>query len=372
MHRIHGIEIDIFQEGGFVAQSYIHAEERINSRPISERNEYGTFLFITDNNSAVSYSVSTKMEICPNCCRETVSDSYLLLNQLLANDCDILNEMDFNDFHDEENLFNIEKVRRQINLYLLSSEERKIEISKEFSFLIHQACRLGMSKEYVAQLLSSTDDFKLSQKKNLLRKDKNGWTPLHHACRYQPENQSNLMIKKELIKFLVEIAPEAVSVPDNVYRYPLHIAVDSQAVVLIPDDVSGLEHVCPYSQVSEEIVHFLLDAAVQKAPLTERTKYLELTPLHIALNRGASEGVIKLLLESDSKKSNVRTKSKVQCLPLHVGLEKKATFSVVDMLLLHYQAAIESKDAKDIYEKVDGRYPRKFLYCRIILFLEKF
>jgi hypothetical protein len=337
MRRIHGIELDTFQEGGFVAQSYIHAEETINSKPVSERNKHGTFLFLTDNNSAISYSVSTKMEIHPNCCRETVSDSYFLLHQLFADDCCILNHMHFNDFY-EDNLFDLDKVQRNIKIFLLSSERRKREALKDFPFLIHQACRVGISKENVSQLLSFTDDLN-SPQKNLLRGDKNGWTPLHHACRNQSEENA------DLIKYLVEIAPQAVLVPDNVGRCPLHIAVDSQS--------------------SEEIVRVLLDADDVKAPLIKQTKYLKQNALHIALNRGASEGVIKVLLDSDDKKLNVQMRSKVESLPLHIGLEKKAPFSVIEMLLLHHQAAIESKgesdDKIDVYQKLNGRYPRKFL-----------
>ena len=335
MDRIHGIEFDIFHEGGFVAQSYIHANETINSTSVSQGNDYGTFIFLTDNNLAVSYKVTTKMEIHHNSCRETVSDSYFLLYHLFANACDELNEMRFKEFYNNDNLFDTHRVRQGIEVFLLKPEAKKKEEWPKKPFLLHQACRLGMALDDIKKLVSLATDVK----ETLLRKDHNGWTPLHHVCRYQAVNIN-------LISYLIERTSEAVLVSDDLGRCPLHIAVDSGA--------------------QEDVIRKIIDAEEVKAPLTSHTKYLEQNPLHIALNRGASEGVIKILLESDSDNLNVQTKSKTLSLPLHIALEKESPYPVIKMLLLHHEVAMESKSKSnelkscDIYETLDGRFPRKY------------
>jgi hypothetical protein len=55
--------------------------------------------------------------------------------------------------------------------------------------------------------------------------DEFGWTTLHYACRFMPDNDS-------FIKKLLDESPSAADIPDRFNRYPLHLACCSQETSL--------------------------------------------------------------------------------------------------------------------------------------------
>ena len=116
----------------------------------------------------------------------------------------------------------------------------------------------------------------------------------------------------------------AVSKTDEYGRNPLHIAVD--------------------------IIKLLLGA--DKAIGNFRTKHLRQLPLHIALNRGCHdtiENVVKELIDVDEEGSNIRTKTAIGRLPLHIAIEKKLPIGVIELLL--------GADAMAVYVMFNGKLP---------------
>ena len=55
--------------------------------------------------------------------------------------------------------------------------------------------------------------------------DQFGWTTLHYACRFMPDNDY-------FIKKLLDESPSAADIPDRFNRYPLHLACCSQETSL--------------------------------------------------------------------------------------------------------------------------------------------
>jgi hypothetical protein len=61
---------------------------------------------------------------------------------------------------------------------------------------------------------------------NLNQLDYYGWTSLHYACRFMPDNDS-------LVLMLLENSPDAAHMPDRFNRFPLHLACDSGTSVKV-------------------------------------------------------------------------------------------------------------------------------------------
>ena len=61
---------------------------------------------------------------------------------------------------------------------------------------------------------------------NLSQLDYYGWTSLHYACRFMPDNDS-------LVLMLLENSPDAAHMPDRFNRFPLHLACDSGTSVKV-------------------------------------------------------------------------------------------------------------------------------------------
>jgi len=61
---------------------------------------------------------------------------------------------------------------------------------------------------------------------NLNQRDKCGWTALHYACRFMSDNDS-------LVQMLLENSPDAVHMPDQFNRFPLHLACDSETSIKV-------------------------------------------------------------------------------------------------------------------------------------------
>ena len=201
--------------------------------------------------------------------------------------------------------------------------------------LIHKACRSRCGKDDIEVLLKSDE----GEVDNLSYQDEAlQWTPLHYACRFNAEDE-------ELIDFLVDLCPTAILKKDRYGRYPLHIACDSFA--------------------SKSVISILLGNDRDDKALLSSTRHLEQLPLHIALNRGVFFEVIQLLLETQSRVlHSIRKYTKTGHLPIHIAIEKRLSPNIIQALLEADASINESDqntDSDDIYQRFNGRLPRKFV-----------
>lgn len=130
----------------------------------------------------------------------------------------------------------------------------------------------------------------------------------------------------ELIQLLIDACPDAVKVKDRHYRYPLHIALESGA--------------------SEEVVRLLLDANTDDEALFTPSKRLLRLPLHIACDSGCDLEVIRLLLKKTKDISYLRSKTKMGSTPLHLAITKKVDYKIIELLVKREASLIPKKKRK--------------------------
>jgi len=118
---------------------------------------------------------------------------------------------------------------------------------------------LGSSKNFLhnsikakCSLADIEKIFDLYGEEELTIQDEYGWSPLHYACRFTPNDC-------ELIRMLVKKNVTAVLMADKFNRYPLHLACDSGA--------------------SYEIIKLLLDSDIKGEVVLESTLNLQVSKL---------------------------------------------------------------------------------------------
>ncbi len=152
----------------------------------------------------------------------------------------------------------------------------------------------------------------------LSEQDAFGWLPLHYAC----ANGSSA----ELVMFLTNIYPDSKVVIDRRGRTPLHFAVGNED--RSPDPAS---------------VKILAETGAAR-----RADENGSLPLHYACAYGASDEVLKILLESvPSSTTAVDFKGRT---PLHFAMgnaEKEWTPAIVQLLLEQNPDVVNDKDNED-------------------------
>jgi ankyrin repeat protein len=303
------------------------------SPSIEHPNNFGGFLYFRDNGTAVAYLISPSLNIIPSGGIEALIDVYQTSSIVIhdkeklrfVDEREFLRFTDVEDFDETLNLIKAKTISDQAKDGLILSRT-----------LVHRACRSGCGKEDIGFLLRSEH----GEVDNLSYQDEElQWTPLHYACRFNPQDE-------ELIDFLVDLCRPALLKKDRYHRYPLHIACDSHA--------------------SESVISILLNEDHDDKALLSSTLKLKRLPLHIALNRGVSFEVIELLLEKSylGMYNSIRKDTKIGRLPLHIAIEKRLPSNIIKALL-EADASInqsdQNTDSDDIYQRFNGRLPRKFV-----------
>jgi len=321
--RLQKIEIDIFNEGGLIGLCWVSPGELFQSEPISIKGSCpnGAFVYLREDGSGICYHIQESdgiyfpqedVEILVDCVQGL---GLALESGILTFNTDVTGN--FPDaagwkisalaFADSEEKTKYRSVRD------LKAELR--DRSVDDSLIIHKACQVGLDKEYVQHLIHEVGDIFLRTT------DRQGWMPLHYACRFSSENI-------ELIKYLLGKYNEAVEKPDRFGRLPLHLACDGNAPV--------------------EVIRALLEN--HEGTVLGETNYMKMIPLHIACNREAEFEVVKVLLDADTQELSVTKESLIGRLPLHMAIEEKMEPDVVDLLL-------EKGNDDDIYTPFGGLLP---------------
>jgi len=301
-------KIGIYREGGFVRIAWVHPKETFQFESVfyskkkecvPHENNHGSFLFFRENGTAVGYAIDESRYTDP-------SGDVGVIAEIFGNCKDVGNIDDAR--LDDTTIDSIYKVRAWGNKikYVMGKSIDTTTLTKELKdkrTLLHWACHADLGVNIISDLLSN-----MKEKDNLSYEDNFGWTPLHYACRFSPNDYN-------LIKLLLKECPGAAMKSDHSSRYPLHIACDSDA--------------------SKDVIAELLavDKSRFKVTLLSGTRTLGLLPIHFACFNGASDIIVRTLLDADKDgRSAVKTTLSGQ-LPLHLAIIKKLPASVVKLFL---------------------------------------
>jgi hypothetical protein len=158
-----------------------------------------------------------------------------------------------------------------------------------------------------------------SHTENPKHSDINNALLLHRACGAIYFGDKSHLQSVEVIKVLLDAYPVAAEVKDTWNRTPLHWALQQGASV--------------------EVIKMLLDAYPAAAELKDTGNN---TPLHLALQQGASVEVIKMMLDACPAAAEVKDTGNNT--PLHLALQQGASVEVIKMMLDACPAAAEVKD----------------------------
>eukprot|EP00565_Helicotheca_tamesis_P008551 CAMPEP_0185728310 /NCGR_PEP_ID=MMETSP1171-20130828/3692_1 /TAXON_ID=374046 /ORGANISM="Helicotheca tamensis, Strain CCMP826" /LENGTH=363 /DNA_ID=CAMNT_0028397001 /DNA_START=39 /DNA_END=1130 /DNA_ORIENTATION=+ len=181
---------------------------------------------------------------------------------------------------------------------------------QEHTYPLHQSVRLGVSLDVVEAIYNSYPQAVT------IKEPKTGNTALHLAC--------NKQFSPEVLRFLLEKWPQAVSEKDHRGVTPLHIA----CALLVDVDVVSL----------------LLDAWPDAIKEYCNGK----TPLVLALNAARTESsydLVQILLERWP--SAAKVKDRRGSTPLHLACAQMAPFEIVASLLEAWPEAVMEKNYND-------------------------
>ncbi len=151
--------------------------------------------------------------------------------------------------------------------------------------------------------------------------DSFGWTALHYACCYLPQDHAT-------ISKIIDAYPDVVSMPNKNNLYPLHIALQNNACL--------------------EVIKLLLDK--YSHALTAKSKHLELLPIHIACGcEKTSIEVIRILIEKDKSKQTLEGTSKMGYNCLCRAIYARHDFEVIQEIYSIYK-----ESNIDPWVEVDG------------------
>lgn len=352
LRRMHNITLGVLHEVGFVAAGWVHPAETFHDDiPATSNDRYvhGGFLYRKDSGNHLLYMVDPqartthidKLES-SNVGGSSLRDAMLQYQRKLSRDENStlrsqLFQLDTNFIAthgnniDEWNTGTRTNLKRSFvgtqsdddkiisavtKLSLVYEDPRLSDDYKllmarrfhdEFKFhitLLHWVCQLKAPTSFI-RILIGLDENKVS----VDVRDQAGWLPLHHACRFSPDNE-------ELVELLLEADGRHQSVwkRDHLNRCPLHIACDS------PDVTVG-------------VIRRLLEADTQNKTIMEKSRFLGWLPLHFACANKTSGAVVTELLERDTLGVSVRTRSQDGLYPIHLALRRNAGADVIQALL---------------------------------------
>jgi ankyrin repeat protein len=187
--------------------------------------------------------------------------------------------------------------------------------------LLHEACRAKCDKDIVQKLIRNVNQSMLKHKDEL------GWLPLHYACRHCHDGDGKSDI--ELISFLIQLYPKAVTTPDKFNKCPLHIAVDSRASV--------------------GVIDLLIKKDDKNEAIKRSTTSLNRSPLHIACHRGVSKEVFEILLNVDSAEV-LESETDLGCTPLQLAIESRVHHDVIKTLVAKSDKIVHSDDVIEVLD----------------------
>ena len=317
-HRAKPFVLDCFFEVGYVASAWIRPKEKFHTKVATDKHDYGNgcFLFFKDDGSSCVYSIDATGYIDPNGDTSPLADAFRVESQVFdrvkKKSSYVLNHVFLSE---EEKLADRKLIRRIQDVWELN-QYIDHNMQGERRGLLHTAVKNGCTKDDIAKILEIAP----REEENLLHKDEViGFTPLHCACRHQPKNT-------ELIQYLIDKNPKAVTMRDQFDRMPLHIACDV-----------GISH---------KVIKTLIDADVQKKSIKTATKLNGRLPIHIAcFNKEIEKESIKLLCDADPSNDTLLKSSLDGRLPLHCAVSQKMDVGIIKILLglneTHSNEAIE-------------------------------
>ncbi len=171
-------------------------------------------------------------------------------------------------------------------------------------------------------------------------------TPLHYLVRAEPPT--------ELVKRLLDLAPDTVKVPDYFGWLPLNWALIYKAS---PDVINRLFQAYPEAaevqtyrgelplnfalcnNASNDVINMLFNAYPKATEVQDSSGWLS---LHTALCFRASSDVTTMLFKAYPKA--IEVKNKEGCLPFHIALYRSASHDVIQLLFQAYPQAAEVQD----------------------------
>jgi len=323
LRRVQQIRLDVFHEAGFSSFAWVRPKEKFQFHSVLEgyTQSHGALLFFRENGTAVGYAVDASGFVDPNGRVGVISESIGHIGEakFSYNNIELYSEIK-------------RWGRKMMHSFGKPTETAKLtEAIQDQRTVLHKACHATLGIEFIKELL-------LTYKGNLSCQDDFGWTPLHYACRFSPKDSA-------LIKLLVDMCPQAALQADPYFRFPLHIACDSDS--------------------NSEVIEALLerDKSTPKVTISKRTRRFGLLPLHLACYSG-SPNVIKILLNADPAGYTVIEKTSCGETPLHLAILMDLPVDIVKRFLdadskLNNGLSDNSifDEDTDIYQPFDGKLP---------------
>lgn len=143
--------------------------------------------------------------------------------------------------------------------------------------------------------------------------DSFGWTKLHYACCFLPQDH-------DTISAIIAENPSLVTTKNKNDLYPLHIALQNKP--------------------SLEVVELLLKHDCQNHTLHAKSKHHGLLPIHFACgNKAVSAEVIQLLLDNDEHSTTLKEKSFLGYNCLYRAIAVNHNYDVIELIFNAYKRA---------------------------------